>query len=299
VNVSVRRTVSGLGLGALLVGAQCWLSPTMATAEGDDVANSGLGQGEANINVRADIKLDIKGTRSTPAERVDQLSDAVAKQLTAMRTCYSDLVAKRATAVGSIAMRITLEPGGKPAIETKVSGDSDPKLTDCVKAALGHAAFAKVERPAAAIVTLDFDNTRAKGQAAMERRTAEADAVDVTERPDGGYEASWKSLDGKVTFSVGSAKSKEAVEVVLKSLRDSYAGFADCRRRSEKDGKSPAGELAVELQLQRGGKGAAQVKSSTVAHERAAPCVERVFKRIDFAGAPGGQRADVRVVFSP
>jgi hypothetical protein len=176
-------------------------------------------------------------------------------------------------------------------------GGTEPALTKCVRKALDKAPLRKVPRPAAAIVTLQFDNTRARGQQAMEERSAVADKVAVVER-DGGLEADWKSGDGKVGFTVRSAKSSEAVEAVLRTLRDSYAGFADCRRRSEKDGKSPKGELEVRLQLQRGGKGVAKVGTSTVAHERAVPCVERVLKRLKFDGAPPAQRVDVKVAFS-
>jgi hypothetical protein len=260
---------------------------------------SPMGQGQASINVRADIKLAIKGTRATPPDRVQQLTDAVSAQMAAMRSCYYDLVAKRPTTVGSIAMRITLEPGGGPAmIETKETGGTDADLTGCVQKAVSKAAFAKVTRPAAAIVTLEFDNTRAKGQEQMESRAAVAEQVQVTERADGGFEAAWKSNDGKVGFVASSAKSKEAVEVVLRTLRDGYAGFADCRRRSQKDGKSPAGEIAVQIQLQRGGKANTKVASSTVAHERAVPCVERVFKRIEFSGAPPAQKVDLKMTWS-
>ena len=269
----------------------------LAAAQGG--GGSPMGQGEASINVRADIKLAIKGTRATPPDRVQQLTDAVSEKMAAMRTCYYDLVAKRPTTVGSIAMRITLEQGSGPAvIETKETGGTDADLTGCVQKAVSKAAFGMVARPAAAIVTLEFDNTRAKGQEAMESRAAVAEQVHVTEKADGGFEASWKSIDGKVSFLVSSAKSKEAVEAVLRTLRDDYAGFADCRRRSEKDGKSPAGEIAVQIQLQRGGKSNAKVGTSSVAHERAVPCVERVFKRIDFEGAPAAQKVDLRITWS-
>jgi hypothetical protein len=120
----------------------------------------------------------------------------------------------------------------------------------------------------------------------------------VTERAGGGFEASWKSLDGKVSFVVSSAKSKEAVEAVLRTLRDDYAGFADCRRRSEKDGKSPAGTTAIQIQLQRGGKANVKVGATTVAHERATPCIERAFKRIDFKSAPPAQKVDLEMTWS-
>lgn len=288
-----RRLGALLGTGLLSVGL--WGG---AAAAQDPGAGSPMGQGEANINVRADIKLSIQGTRATPAERVQQLTDAVSEQLAPMRTCYYDLVAKRPTSVGALAIRITLDPGGGPPdLELKELGGTEPALTKCVRKALEKAPLRKVPRPAAAIVTLTFDNTRARGQQAMEQRAAVADKVAVQER-DGGYEADWQSGDGKVAFNVRSPKSSDAVEAVLRTLRDSYAGFADCRRRSQKDGKSPKGELAVSLQLQRGGKAAGKVESSTVAHERAVPCVERVLKRLKFDGAPAAQRVDVKVAFS-
>lgn len=288
-NVEARSAARGtwfVAVAAVLIG--------MRSGQGAAQAGGAMGQGQASINVRADIKLAIKGTRATPPDRVQQLTDAVSGQMSAMRTCYHDLVTKRPTTVGSIAMRITLEPGGSPAqIETKETGGTDPDLTGCVQRAVAKAAFAKVTRPAAAIVTLEFDNTRAKGQEAMESRAAIAEQVTVTEKAGGGFEASWKSNDGKVAFAVSSAKSKPAVEAVLRALRDGYAGFADCRRRSEKDGKSPAGEISVQLQLQRGGKANTKVASSTVAHERAVPCVERVFKRISYEGAPAAEKVEL------
>jgi hypothetical protein len=275
-----------------------WLGGSgLGAAQGG--GDSPMGQGEASINVRADIKLAIKGTRATPPDRVQQLTDAVSEKMAAMRTCYYELVAKRPTTVGSIAMRITLEQGNAPAvIETKETGGTDADLTGCVQKAVSKAAFGKVTRPAAAIVTLEFDNTRAKGQGVMESRAAVADQIHVTDKADGGFEASWKSLDGKVSFLVSSAKSKEAVEAVMRTLRDGYAGFADCRRRSEKDGKSPAGDTAVQIQLQRGGKANVKVGTTTVAHERAVPCIERAFKRIDWKGAPAAQKVDLKITWS-
>ena len=257
-----------------------------------------MGQGEASINVRSDVKLAIKGTRSTTTARLQQLTDVVSDQMPALRKCYRELIAKRPTTVGGIAIRMILEQGNEPVqIEIKETGGSEPDLTACVRRVIARAPFKKVERPAAAIATLEFENTRAKGQAEMEQRRETTERVDVRERQGGGYEASWTSNDGKVSFGVGSAGSSQAVEAVLGKLRDSFAGFADCRRRSQKGGLSPAGDLSVTVQLQGGGKARAKIESSTVAHQRAVPCTERVFKRLKFAGAPAGERVDVRVTF--
>jgi hypothetical protein len=283
--------------GAMAVIGMCVLLAGSARVAAQ-APESAMGQGEANINVRSDVKLAIKGTRSTTTVRLQQLTDVVTDQMPELRKCYRDLIAKRPTTVGSIAIRITLEQGNDPPqVEIKETGGSEPDLTGCVRRVLTRAPFKKVERPAAAIATLEFENTRAKGQAEMEQRRETTERIDVREREGGGFEASWSANDGKVAFTVGSGGSREAVEAALRTLRDSFAGFADCRRRSEKGGLSPAGDLEVQLQLQRGGKNSAKVTSSTVAHERAVPCVQRAFGRLKFADAPPGQRLDVRVTF--
>jgi hypothetical protein len=130
----------------------------------------------------------------------------------------------------------------------------------------------------------------------MQQRRAAADQIDVREQ-DGGFAASWAATDGKVSFAVTSA-SREAVESALRALRNSSPSFADCRRRSEKGGLSPAGTLDAELQLQHGGKVNASVGSSTVAHERAVPCTEHVLRTLKLENAPAAQRVKVQITFS-
>jgi hypothetical protein len=256
-----------------------------------------MGQGEANINVRSDVTLGIKGERSTPSERLEQLTEVVSDQMPALRKCYRDLVAKHPTSVGSIAIRVTLEQGNAPpTLEFKENGGTEPELTGCVKRVLEKAPLKKVSRPAAAVLTLDFQNSRAKGEQEMQQRREVADRVDVREQ-DGGFAANWAATDGKVSFAVSGA-SREAVEAALRALRNASPGFADCRRRSEKGGLSPAGTLEAELQLQRGGKANASVGSSTVAHERAVPCTERVLKNLKLENAPAAQRVKVSITFS-
>ena len=260
---------------------------------------SPMGQGQANINVRSDVTLAIKGLRSTTTERLSQLTEVVTSQMPELRKCYRTLVAKRPTSVGSIGIRITIEQGNAPPeFELKENGGTEPELTGCVQRVLTHASFRKVGRPAAAAVTLEFDNSRAKGEREMNERREEASRVDVREAG-GGFEASWGTPDGKVAFLVHGASSREAVESVLGALRTHFSLFADCRRRSDKDGKSPAGELAVAVQLGAGGKASTKVESSTVAHPRAVPCTEKALKTLAFPGAPSGQHAELRITFGP
>jgi hypothetical protein len=295
-----RRTRSAWSCGwcatsVAVILCSAW-SPALARAQ--DVAGSGMGQGQANINVRSDVTLGIKGLRSTTTERLSQLTEVVSGQMPELRKCYRTLIAKRPTSVGSIGIRITIEQGGDPpALELKENGGSEPDLTSCVQRVLSHASFRKVGRPAAAAVTLEFENSRAKGEREMAERKRAAEQVEVHAQAGGGYEASWAAPDGKVAFAVRGESSREAVEAVLRTLRSSFASFADCRRRSQKDGLSPAGVLEVEVQLQGGGKGTAKISSSTVAHPRAVPCTEHVLRALRFAAAPAGQRVQVQITF--
>lgn len=271
-----------------------------ATAQGDGVAASGMGQGEANINVRSDVKLAIKGTGGTSQANLEQLTDAIADQMPALRTCYREIIAKRPTTVGGIAIRITLEQGKAPAkVEIKETAGPEPEISACVRKVLEKAPFGKVARPAAAIATLDVSNSRAAGQAVMEERRVATEAVDVKSDPGGGFVAEWTTTDKEVSFAARSASSKEAVEVALKNLRDRFAGFLDCRRRARKGDLSPGGSVEAQLRLARGGEAAVKMGASTVAHERAPICVENALKRVTFEGAPPGQKVDVTVTFAP
>jgi hypothetical protein len=285
-------------LGVLALAAA--LVPGTLTAQQDGVAASGMGQGEANINVRSDVKLAIKGTAGTSQANLEALTDAIADQMGAMRTCYREIIAKRPTTVGGIAVRITLEQGKAPAkVEIKETAGPEPEISACVRKVLEKAPLGKLPRPAAAIATLDVSNSRAAGQAVMEERRVATEAVDVKSDPAGGFVAEWTTTDKEVSFAARSASSKEAVEVAIKNLRDRFAGFLDCRRRSRKGDLSPAGTVAAQLRLARGGEASVKMGASTVAHERAPICVENALKRVTFDGAPPGQKVDVTITFAP
>jgi hypothetical protein len=288
-------------IGALVLLASATLgSITPTDAQAQDVAGSGMGQGQASINVRSDVTLGIKGLRSTTTERLAQLTEIVTDQMPEVRKCYRTLIAKRPTTVASLEIHITLEQGNQPpAIELKENGGADDDLSGCIKRVIEHAPFRKVGRPAAAALTLQFENTRAKGEQEMAQRRAAAEQVDVRERAGGGYEGNWTAADGKVSFAVSSDSSREATDITLRALRNAAPGFADCRRRSEQGGLSPAGELAAELELQAGGKAQAKVSSSTVAHPRAVPCTERALRSLRLTGTPAHQTVQVRIRFNP
>jgi hypothetical protein len=263
-----------------------------------DVTGSGMGQGEAAIGVRSDVTIAIEGARSTPANRLQQITDAATDRVSELRSCYRELASKRPTAAGGVAVRVTLEQDKKPPrFEIKEQPGTDPEVTRCVKRELEKAAWRKVERPAAAVITLEFQNSRAKGEQEMAELRHAAEQVELHAREGGGYEAGWSAPDGSVSFLVYNPASRDGIEPVLRKLRDAFAGFADCRRRSEQGGRSPAGNVEVELALGPHAKSHAKVVSSSVAHPRASPCIERVLGGLGFEGASSAEALAVRVTF--
>ncbi len=276
------------------------LGSVTAHAQGaGKLEESGMGQGEASINVRSDVKMAIKGTGGTSTANLEQLTDAIADQMPNLRACYREVIAKRPTTVGALAVRITLDaPKGPVKLELKEVDGPEPELGACVRKVLEKAPLSKLPRPAAAIATLELSNSRAKGEAAMQEHQATAGKVDAIAQPDGSYSAQWITTDREVSFGIRS-KNKEAAEAVARGLRDRFAGFLDCRRRARKGDLSPGGSVEATLRLARGGEASAKAGASTVAHERAPICVENALGRLKFEGAPAGQRVDVTVTFAP
>jgi len=72
-----------------------------------------MGQGEAAIGVRSDVTIAIEGARSTPAIRLQQITDAAIDRVSELRSCYRDVASKRPTAAGALAVRVTLEADRK------------------------------------------------------------------------------------------------------------------------------------------------------------------------------------------
>lgn len=288
--------VNAGGIGLLLGLSWVW----GAAAQGG-VASSGMSQGEAVINVRSDVKMSIKGTRATTTDRIDKLGKTVSDAMPQVRTCYRELVAKRPATVGGLRVEITLEQGTKDvAVQVTEQDGSDRELTGCVKKVLARLPLQRLERPSAAIVTLEFSNTRAQGQGLVDEAAAREAQIEVTTEADGLLRSRVVTGDGKVTFDVsGDAKlGEQGVRSVLLALKSQFAGFLDCRRRANKNGLSPAGTIDVDLSLQRGGKAKVKLTGCTVAHERAPICVERALGRVRYEAAPPGRRAKVQVTFS-
>jgi hypothetical protein len=280
-----------------IVTACVWLlGGSQAFAQAD-----AMGQGEAAINVRSDVKLGVKGTGGTPSDRLNKLGQAVGDQMGEIRGCYRKLVATAPELAGALQLKLTLPQGqAKATVEvTKTEGGAD-ELVKCVSKVLRDAQYKDVGRPAAAFLSLEFDNSRAKGQAAMNAKAAELAKVSVQNKGDGGKEGSWSTEGSEVRFtvSVDAGVPDAALELIMRGFKSSYAGFLDCRRKCEKGGVSPEGDIEAQLDLDKHGKAKVKLGAISVTHERAPTCGAKAFGRTKFDKPDAPIRARVIVHFA-
>lgn len=270
------------------------------SANAQETSVGGMGQGEASINVRSDVKLGIKGTAGTTSERLAKLGEAVGGAMSEIRACYRKQVAASPEVIGGLRVTLALPEKGKPQVDvTSQDAEGGKALVACVTKALQKASFDNVGRPAAALLTLDFDNSRARGQAMMNERTAQTSQVEV-QTVAGQQQAVWSTDGNAVTFTVRSdaASARENVELVMRGFREGYAGFLDCRRHCEKGGLSPEGDIEAAVQIDRQGKSKVTLGKISVAHERAPRCAERAFRQVQFDKPKSVARATVTVHFA-
>lgn len=255
-----------------------------------------------SINVRSDVSMGIKGTRGTSRARLEALSKVLMGSMGDIRTCYRKLVAKRPTTVGAFAITVVVDRGAAAQLKVEEKGGSDRQLKRCVMKVMGKLRYRGVPKPAAAVVTVRFQNSRSETQAKFEKARAAKDVVDVEDGPGGAKVASWTTSDGKVAFRASASKGKDpaaAVAAVIRGMRNGFAGFLDCRRRSAKRGLSPKGDIEAVIRLARNGKAKAKVGNVTIAHKRAPVCAKRALKRVKYPeDGPVGGRVELTVTFA-
>jgi hypothetical protein len=259
-----------------------------------------MGQGQAAINVRSDVKLDVKGTGGTPGERLQKLGQAVADQMPEIRACYRKQTANAPEIAGGLRLKLMLEENGKPKVEITNTDVGANELIKCVSKVLQNAPYKDVGRPAAALLKLEFDNSRAKGQVEMNAKQAEKSQVAVQDRGDGAKQASWSTEGDEVRFTVTAEPGAPAgtVELVMRGFHSGYAGFLDCRRKCEKGGVSPEGDIEAQLTLDKNGKPKVMMGKITVTHERAPVCGAKAFSRTKFEKPPAPIKAQILVHFA-
>ncbi len=280
--------------------ALCSVCSSVVLAQDEGVAKSGLEQGEASINVRSDVKLGIKGTGGTTSERLAKLGAAVGDLMGDIRGCYRKQVATTPEVIGALRVTVSLREGAKPQVEVAEQGGASHVLAKCVGQVLGKASYAGVGRPAAAVLSLQFDNSRARGQTMMNAKVAESSQVAVQAAADGGQQAVWSTDGSEITFTVRvpADAGREGLEALVRAFRSGYAGFLDCRRHCEKGGLSAAGDIEASLQIDRQGKATIKLGKISVASPRAPKCAEQSFKKVSFEKPASTVHAEVTVHFA-
>lgn len=283
---------------ALLSGSAASAQKSNQPASGG-VAKSGMEHGEAKISVQSSVRMSIKGERATSSQRLDAIGAAVGERRSKVQECYAKSVSSDPTQVGMLEIAISFtDASPKPGLEFRRQTGFDAKMKDCVRETLEAIRLDKELRPAAAIVTLEFSNSRAQGQQVMQERMDNADA-EVSKNAEGKLETRWSAPGGKValTITAEGSETKELLVNLQGVLKTALGAFLDCRRRAGKLGASPAGDTAVRLTILDGGRSAAQVQSSSIRNPQAVTCIEKVFGRFSFEKASGQGRFRVQVGF--
>ncbi len=256
-----------------------------------------MGQGEANITARADVRMSLESGPATNSTKLASIGGAVGSKLGEVRRCYRERTADDPEVDGELRLVVRLEPGGG-VVEVTRDLLEDAPLVRCVLTALRSAELARVRPPGVAYVTLRFSNTAAEGVRTTRERRQIEDAAPVTTNPDGLLEAVGRTEQGEVRFRViGRPGASEAqVQGVHRTVRAAIPALLDCRRKAARR-QAPYGQIRLDLRVGRGGRARARVRRSTVPDARGPRCVTRAMQRARFGDAARG-RVDVVVEFA-
>lgn len=241
------------------------------------VANSGMQQGTGAIATRSDVALSIESLPGTSALRLGAIGEAVGTQMTAIRTCYSDVTAERPTVTGELQLQVRISEGPRGSVTLEVARDAtgDPALTQCVVDAIQRAPFMNVRGPAGGTVVIQFQNTAAEGAAAVARERDQGAAV--VQMVDGNPQVSGRTLSGEVELSLTGrgSTSAESVAAAYRAIQSRIGTLLDCRRRASRRGQDPTGEMVIALTVPHRGFANGRRRSSTVADPTAPRCAIR------------------------
>jgi len=255
-----------------------------------------MGQGEARITTRSDVRMSLESVPGTSAARLSALGRAVGAGMGAIRACYGEVVEQRPAVHGTMRLRVTAPARGALDLEVVEDGPQDRPLLTCIRGVLGRQPLDGVERPASAVVVLELQNSAAAGAVETARRADEADRIEV--RQEGGRpEARGEAPGLRFVVRGASGTSDELVAEGLRVVRSQIAGMLDCRRRASRRGMNPEGQVALSMRMRRGRPPELTVGTSTVHDERAPGCLERALARPHRTPEAGPASLDVEVRF--
>lgn len=271
------------------------LAVALALAAGPAAAQE-MGQGEANITAQADVRLSMESGPGTNADKLALIGGVVGSKLGAVRNCYREVTAERPTVQGVLKLFVDLAGGGS--VTVRDDGIGDRELSRCVMRELNQADLGSLRPPGSAYVVLTFTNTAAEGVARTQQRRATENDVAVTRNADDRFEATGRSGDGNIEFTVigGARATAEQVAALQRSVREAIPILLDCRRKASRN-ESPEGEIRLRVTVNARGRARVRVLRSTVADARGGRCLTRFLGRRPFEAEARGTH-DVVVRFS-
>jgi hypothetical protein len=242
-----------------------------------------LGQGEARITARSDVRMEIATGPGTRRSELADLGGAVGGKLAAVRGCYAERVRENPSVQGRLVVQVTALSSGRGQVEVTRDELSDGAVRSCTLDALRTVDLSGTRSSSSILVTFTFTNSAAEGHERMEERRAAEAEVTLESGPDGQLRARGGVATGEVRFQVlGPAQRREGIPLVHQAVRTAIPGLLDCRRRATRRGDSPAGEIRAVLVV--GGNGRARVPrvESTVVDPHSGRCVQRVLERAHY-----------------
>jgi len=226
-----------------------------------------MGQGEARITARSNVRLGIESGPGTSGRTLGEIGTAAGAALGAIRSCYGEIAEQDPTIRGEMRVQLSIGSGRHP-VTTEI-GQGAPvsrELTRCVVRAVESADYSSIRSGATAFLVLTFTNTAAEGVERTRARRVTEDAVEVTRDADGHRSASGGPPDGLIRFTVIAQgdESEAAVSAAQRALRATIPTFLDCRRKAGRRDGSPEGELSADLRVSNRGRAQARVRSNTV-----------------------------------
>jgi hypothetical protein len=263
-----------------LLALTCALVPHGAVAQGPGgVARSGMGQGQARISTRSDVRMGIESGPATSGQRLSAMAGALTARMGEVRTCYERTTADNPSVAGSLRIRTMLPRRGPVRLAAVDDSVEHPPLTLCVLRALRGASWGGIERPANVFVKLDFNNTAAAGSQEASRRHDAAQAVRVERDAQGALVARGGTPGGEVTFEIKSRTASEAsLAAAQRTVRGRIGGLLDCRRRAGRRGASPVGTATIRMRVL-GGHPTLQTRQATLPNPE---CISRILTRARF-----------------
>ncbi len=264
-------------------------------------AQSEMGQGEARITSRSDVRLSMESMPGTGSAAVAALGRGVGAQMAQIRRCYEQRIEEDPTVTGTLRLRFMLEARGRPQIEMDRDGVNDATVVRCMTRALEGVATASLTRPTHAVVVLALANSAAHGVQQSQERAREAQQVTLTTDAAGNPTSSGGTGDGMVRFTVTGhgRNSGTTVAAAHRAIMTVLPGLLDCRRHSARRGRTEGGDLTATMQIHSGRTPSARVTRSTVPNDRTRSCVGRVLGHIEQRPTDGNGRVQLLIHFEP